>query len=125
MVPQVVILKLFGRKMKLKHKKLVDDGLFVIPLNKVNGIYNYDTQKSLCWISVIYNWLIIQNSDRFYMDGEFKLYTPNESATEDITFSIDTRHRTFEFFIFLEKQSENSIAKRTIYIEGKLYENKT
>lgn len=34
--------------MKLKHKKLVDDGLFVIPLNKVNGIYNYDTQKSLC-----------------------------------------------------------------------------
>lgn len=113
--------------MKLKHKKLVDDGLFVIPLNKVNGIYNYDTQKSLCWISVIYNWLIIQNSDRFYMDGEFKLYTSNESATiEDITFSIDTRHRTFEFFIFLEEQCENLIiARRTIYIEGKLYENKT
>ena len=111
--------------MKLKHKKLVDDGLFVIPLNKVNGIYNYDTQKSLCWISVIYNWLIIQNRDRFYMDGEFKLYMTDESATEDITFSIDTRHRTFEFFVFHEKQCENSIARRTIYIEGKLYENKT
>lgn len=57
--------------MKLKHKKLVDDGLFVIPLNEVNGIYNYDTQKSLCWISVIYNWIIIQN--QFYMIGEFKI----------------------------------------------------
>lgn len=109
--------------MKLKHKKLVDDGLFVIPLNKVNGIYNYDTQKSLCWISVIYNWLIIQ--DQFYMVGEFTLYMTDESATEDITFSIDTRHRTFKFFVFHKKQCENSIARRTIYIEGKLYENKT
>ena len=106
--------------MKLKHEKLVDDGLFVIPPSKVK-IYRY-TQKFLCWISVIYNWLIIQNPDKFYMDGEFKLYTTDKSATKDIAFSIDTRRGTFEFFVFHEKQGENSIAKNVSvsYIEGKI-----
>jgi hypothetical protein len=118
LVPQVVTLDLFGRKMKLKHKKLVDDGLFVIPPSK-EKIYRY-TQKFLCWISVIYNWLIIQNPDRFYMHGEFKLYTTDESATEDIMFSIDTKQGTFEFFVFYEKQGENSIAGTLSILKGKI-----
>ena len=102
---------------------MVDDGLFVIPPSKVKFIR---ILKNSYVDFVIYNWLIIQK-----IPGQGSIWMVNlnyiqrmKVLQKDITFSIDTRRGTFEFFYsFHEKQGEQkSIIS---YIEGKLYENKT